>query len=241
MDSKIKAKEMVRTANICSINICGLSERSRFCLDKYCEERKLDILAVQESGTRCKDNLKISNMAYMLDSNNSSNKGCALFISKRHTFKQLTNISMKSDRFDYIWALVAMYGKRYIIGTAYVKTDNGELITNMVDMVNHMYNYEVKKHNAAGIILMGDFNARHLAWGDRLISKNGEVLDKEIDTTKFSIHAPRNPSFLCINGNSIIDMFISSNNLSDTLSNCKTDDSYIYTLEHRFVVTYLFV
>ena len=230
MDSDTSTTERVNTsltANLCSINICGLSERSRFCLDKYCEERKLDILAVQESGTRCNDNLQISNMGYMLDSNGSRNKGCALFINKKHTYKQLTNLPLKSDNFDYIWALVAMHGKRYIIGTAYVKTDNDDLIASMVDMVNHMYDNEVKRHKAAGIILMGDFNARHVAWGDKQISKNGERLAKDTDTMKFTIHAPNSPSFLGINGNSIIDMFISSNNLSDSLSNCKTDETAI--------------
>ena len=214
------------SANLCSINICGLSERSSLCLDKYCFEKKLDILAVQESGTPSKEALKLSNMNHMLDMNDSKNKGCALFINKRHSFKQLS-VTPYSDKFDYIWALVVMYGQRYIIGTAYVKSDNKELVTSMMDMANQIIDTEISKHNAKGVILMGDFNARHFAWGDKLINDNGKRLSRELDATKMCIHAPAKPSFLCINGNSVIDFFISSVNLSDSLSRCWTDDCAI--------------
>ena len=74
---------------------------------------------------------------------------------------------------------------------------------------------------------MGDFNARHLSWGDRVISKNGERLAKDLDLTKFSIVSPPTPSFLCINGNSFIDLFIVSSNLSNSVSRCWTDESAI--------------
>ena len=36
---------------ICSINICGLSDRSQFMLNKYIEDNNIDILAVQETET----------------------------------------------------------------------------------------------------------------------------------------------------------------------------------------------
>ena len=213
-------------ANICSINICGMSDRSRICLDKYCATHKLDILAVQESGARDKESLKLANMEYMLDNNMSKNNGCLLYINRKHSFKQL-DVSPQSDKFDYIWALVGIYGKRYIIGTAYVKSDNPKLITDMMKMLDNVCNEVAKKHQAVGVILMGDFNGRHFAWGDKEVNKNGLALIKEIDPSKLTVHPPSSPSFLCINGNSVIDLLITSNNISDSLSTCYTDNEAI--------------
>ena len=214
------------SANLCSINICGLSERSRFCLDTYCYDKNLDVLAVQESGRHSSGAIKLTNMNLMLDTNSSKNNGCALFINKKHSFKQL-NITPHSNQFDYIWALVVIYGKRYIIGTAYVKSDSEELVTGMMKMVNQITEKELSKYNAKGVILMGDFNARHFTWGDNMINKNGKRLAVELDPMKLYIHAPATPTFLCINGNSLIDLFISSVNLADSLSRCWTDESAI--------------
>ena len=213
-------------ANICSINISGMSDRSRLCLDKYCSTNKLDILAIQESGSRDRETLKLANMNYMLDSNMSQNKGCALYINKTHSFKQL-NIAPESDQFDYIWALVAIYGKRYIIGTAYVKSDNPQVIRCMMEMVYNVCEDDAKRHKVAGVLLMGDFNARHYSWGDREVNKNGLELVTKLDPTKVTMHPPSSPSFLCINGNSTIDLIIASNNISDAISNPHTDSSAV--------------
>ena len=48
--------------NFCSINIGGMSDRSRFTLDKYCHDKSMDILAIQESLTVDKTNLKANSM-----------------------------------------------------------------------------------------------------------------------------------------------------------------------------------
>ena len=220
-----ESKEPLK-ANICSINISGMSDRSRLCLDKYCAENKLDILAVQESGSRDIETLKLTNMKYMLDSNMSQNKGCVLYINKTHSFKQL-NISPQSTQFDYIWALVSIYGKRYIIGTAYVKSDNPQLINCMMDMVYNACERDAKRHKAVGVILMGDFNGRHCSWGDREDNKNGVELINRCDPSNLTIHPPGSPSFLCINGNSTIDLIITSDNISDALSSTHTDNAAV--------------
>ena len=213
-------------ANLCSINISGMSERSRFCIDQYCMEKKLDVLAVQEIGTHNKESLQISNMDNMLDGNTAKNNGCALYVNKRHYFKQL-NITISSKEFDYVWALVVIYGKKYILGTAYVKSDNTNLILTMLDMIEHVYIHEVTKHKALGVILMGDFNARHKNWGNSHMNKNGQILAEELDVSRFNIHHPIGPSFLCTNGNSTIDLFITSVELSHQISSCWTDDTVL--------------
>ena len=71
MDS---SKKVVKGLNICSINICGMSDRSRLTLDKYASDHQLDIIAIQETGTDDKDRLSLTNMEVITDSNKSFNK-----------------------------------------------------------------------------------------------------------------------------------------------------------------------
>ena len=65
---------------ICTINICGLSEKSRFVLDKYVDDNKFNAVAVQETGNHNIDSISLSNMQVITDPNNASNKGSALYI-----------------------------------------------------------------------------------------------------------------------------------------------------------------
>ena len=72
MDAKVcktKDSNKQRKLKVCSINIGGLSERSRFMLDKYVSEKKIDVLCVQETGTADMDRHKLWNMNVSLDVN----------------------------------------------------------------------------------------------------------------------------------------------------------------------------
>ena len=48
-DSEKSSSEVA--INYCSINIGGMSDRSRITLDKYCHDKGVDVLAIQESLT----------------------------------------------------------------------------------------------------------------------------------------------------------------------------------------------
>ena len=76
---------------LCSINICGLSQRSHFMLDKYVHDNNITVLGVQETGDLHQSRYKqLTNMATYEDTNGQSNKGCALFVRKTAMFTQLT-------------------------------------------------------------------------------------------------------------------------------------------------------
>ena len=51
-----------RDIRICSINICGLSDRSKLLLDKYVDEEKYDAVAIQETGKVSMEKLSLCNM-----------------------------------------------------------------------------------------------------------------------------------------------------------------------------------
>ena len=87
-DSEISSSEVA--TNFCSINIGGMSGRSRFTLDKYCHDKSIDILAIQESLNVDKTNLNINSMDYITDTNNSLNRGASCYVnSKKFSINQL--------------------------------------------------------------------------------------------------------------------------------------------------------
>ena len=67
----------------CTLNICGLSTRSKFMINKFIESEKIDILALQETCTSDLSKLKIENMSVIIDTNKAANKGTALYVSNK--------------------------------------------------------------------------------------------------------------------------------------------------------------
>ena len=210
---------------ICTINICGLSNRSKMVLNKYSYDEELDAIAVQEvdTGTENLPNLELLNMSVITDTNKGKNKGAALYVNNKHSITKLDNISEISKNLDSCWGLVVMCKKRYIIGSIYVKLNHKPAVSEIMKMLDAA---EKKKteHKASGIILMGDFNARHCSWGDNINNYYGTQLAETLDSTKYSICTPKTPTFLCTNGKSHIDLNIISNSIAESVDSCVTDD-----------------
>ena len=113
-----------KVLKIGSINIWGLSSRSNFCLNKYVEDEGLDILTLQELkgpiGELNPNNLLLDNMSHITDTNNSENKGTAIYVSNKFSLTKLETISKLSKNIDTCWGLIVAQGKRIIIGCAYI-------------------------------------------------------------------------------------------------------------------------
>ena len=221
---KNKARKVDRKIKACSINICGFSERSQFTLNHFIDEEEIDLLAVQETLSDDLDKLTLLNMTSICDTNKAKNKGAALFINNKHSLTKIEDISKVSRQLDSCWGLAVMYNKRIIIGSIYVKLNYKPAIEEVVKMLKAA---QQKQHElkASGIILTGDFNARHQSWGDSINGFYGKRLTELLDYTEFSICTPDSPTFLgANNANSYIDLFIVSTNLVESVNSCKTDN-----------------
>ena len=221
--SKKKDDNKQRRLKICSINIGGLSERSRFMLDKYVSEKNIDVLCVQETGTADMDRHKLWNMNVSLDVNKGKNKGCALFTRNDLSTTPLPQIAEVSRDVDSVWSLVVVNNKRYVIGTVYLKLGHEKGMPELLKMLDLARLCAIKYH-AAGPLLIGDLNARHTLWGDSSTNKYGALLRDELDPMKYSILAPDDPTFLAQNGSSMIDLSIVSNGLIGKVTPPTTDN-----------------
>ena len=208
---------------LCTINICGLSDHSKMTLNNFVSSENIDILSVQETATDDPNKLEILNMSVISDTNKAANGGSALYLSKKYSMTKLDTISKLSRNLDSCWGLVVISKKRFIIGSIYVKLNHKPAITEVLKMLKAAEQKQTE-HKAAGIILTGDFNARHLSWGDRINNYYGSNLAEALDSSKYSICTSNTPTFMCVNGSSYIDLNIVSNNLAEYVDSCKTDE-----------------
>ena len=214
---------LIKSIKLCSINISGMSDRSRIVTDKYCDLKKFHIMFMQETGSSCITKLHLTNMKVYTDSNDSKNRGAALYVRDNITFTRLTSIQRLSKQIDSVWGLVVISNVRYIIGSIYLKLNYNNAISDVLKMLEEAEKMS-KKYKASGVILAGDYNARHGAWGDHVHNKYGNELFEKLDNTKYTICTSDTPTFKTENGSSIIDFFIVSSMLSDEMEKCKTDE-----------------
>ena len=212
----------------CSINICGLSDRSRFTLNNYAYSEDFDTLAVQETLSTNLDNISLTNMKVITDDNNAANRGAALFVNKKFTITKLKEINQISKNIDSAWGLGVINKKRYILGSIYVKLGYENAISDAIAMLDKAY-LMMNKHKASAVILCGDFNAKHTEWGNNTVDDYGKKLFENLDKTKFSILTSEQPTFICKNretiGTSHIDLTIVTNNLIEKLESCDTNNT----------------
>ena len=207
---------------ICSINICGVSERSRIPLDKYAHDGNYDLLAIQETGSVSIDKISLSNMSTIVDSNEAKNRGVALYAQNNHSITKLEEISKNVKNIDSCWGLTVINNTRYIVGNVYVKLGDVKGITSVLDMLHKAQQMNTKL-KSEGVILLGDMNARHPMWGDSTTNEYGKTLFDKLDHSQYTLLAADSPSFLCANGSSYIDLMIISINLSNKIISVKTD------------------
>ena len=208
-----------------TININGFSAGSQFLMNKYNDTERFDMIAIQETEKYNLKDLDLDNMTVIWDTNKAKNHGAALYINNSHSITKLETISKISNNIDSCWGLAVINKTRIIVGSIYVKRDYKPAIQETINMLKEAKNKQ-KELKAAGIILTGDFNARHQSWGDRLNDYNGKQLVELLDHSEYSVCASKTPTFLAAdNANSLIDLFIISNNLADKVENCRTDES----------------
>ena len=212
-----------KITKICSINIDGLSSKSRMLLDKFANDENFGIIFGQESGQREIEKMKLPNMKTVVDTNGSKNRGAILYIHNSIPHVNLSEISKQSIHLDSAWALAIINKKKYVVGSIYVKHHYQDAIKDTLSMLRFA-NMRKNSLKAQGIILAGDFNARHPAWGDSKTTVNGKLLFEQLNHAEFKICTSRTPTFLCVDGSSHIDLMIVSANIVDKMNTFYTDD-----------------
>ena len=200
-----------------------MSSRSQFVVDNYVNSKGFDLLAMQELETSDLEKLKLSNMKVIVDTNHAANKGSALYTKNHFSLTPLPELSKLSRSIDTTWGLAVIGSKRYIVASVYLKLNYPHAIQELLNMLTAA-EQRSRQLRASGIAVVGDFNARHTLWGDKINNDYGKQLVEKLDLTKFTIRTSVTPTFLAANGSSVIDLMIVSNNLGENITKCVTDE-----------------
>ena len=220
MDKTTKPNKDVKQ---CSINIDGMSNTSKLLLDKYVDEEQIDILYVQETRSVCKEKLNLTNMRVVTDINKANNRGAAIYARTHISLTEITEIPALSKNIDSAWALIVVNNKRYIIGSVYVKLNYNNAISDVLKMLHEAERIS-KKYKTLGVIVAGDYNARHESWGDRVNNRYGNKLFESLDNMHYTVHSANMPTYRKENGYSVIDLYITSTRLADKIGPVYTDE-----------------
>ena len=124
--------------------------------------------------------------------------------------------------FDIIWLITAIGGYNVLVITCYIRPDDFMYIEQFTKMIMDAEDF-VETHQLDGIIFMGgDLNARHETWGDSVTNRNCRLLIGQL-SDEFLILNNGQPTYLCTNGHSVIDLIILYGKVADASWNLYTD------------------
>ena len=118
-----------------SINIGGMSETSRFPLDKFVHDENFDLVFAQETMTTDENKLRLHGMTSFCDINGAKNRGAAIYVKDEHSCSEISEISRMTNKQDSVWILVVIGNKRYIVGNVYVKRNYDQAIPEIFNML----------------------------------------------------------------------------------------------------------
>ena len=204
------------------INISGLSQRSTIALDKFINTSNIDICAVQE--TLHNQSLFTNYCTFYSNTlQTDPGRGVALIIKKKFQPQTILN----SDG-DIIWVLITLpSGSRSMVGSVYFNpsksnSDFENLIKNMVKAIQFR-----KSQGISHIIVLGDWNARHMEWGDKVSNRRGKILQNFLDNERqcndIALIHPNGETFKSTNGGSVIDLCLMDTKLISSLMHSSID------------------
>ena len=218
---------MVDNTNIlkvASVNVSGLSLRTKIALDKFVNDRSLDILALQETQKEDYSEYNLTNMKITQDNNKGAFKGCAIYIREDLTYSYVTELS--SDNYDSIWIIVKIGVTNYLIGTAYINGSNTHRIASIqafLKKVKEAKQYATQ-HRLHGPFVIGDFNCRSPLWGDTITCQMGYEVELFIEKEGFTALSTGENTFQAINGGSVIDLILTEDHNVNKVKDMWMDD-----------------
>ena len=190
--------------NLCQINVSGLSQRSITTIDKFNSKYNNDILALQETlldSTR--SHLNIFQNLDTFSLNNS--RGVSTSVAPRLCPQQIGEL--QDSICDALWVTVRYSSGVLMVGNIYVNhsPSSPNSLTacrnNILKALQYCTNLNIKD-----VVIVGDFNSRHVLWGDSISNDRGKQLTTFISQQNLTCISPNTNTFVSSNGGSVIDL-----------------------------------
>ena len=198
-----------------------MSKQSEMAIDHFMHDNKISSMALQETGTWTPSASAFKGRKIFSKSPDIQlgTSGVALIFDQSlspETIDELTNSDI-----DAIWCQVKISGVRYLIGSAYCRPCNtvkesNKLMEKLLTNIESARKYRIK-HQFNSMLVYGDFNARHLEWGDHKTNQRGQQLLSYAEKENITICSPYDFTFVCDTGGSVIDLVLAEGSIVNKL------------------------
>ena len=209
--------------NVCQLNCSGFSQQTVVATDKYLADQHVQILALQETGNL--DQSTVPVMSGKSFFHHHITHGVGIAIDNSMIPIAVSHLNAKCTGIEAIWVLCRIDGKSTLVGSLY-SPPSVKSLKPMLKAITEAKEY-CRTYQILGMLCLGDFNARNIAWGDHVYNLKGRELGNFIDNhPELFIHSPGKRTFQSINpaGFSVIDLAISTGFISDQLNTSTTDE-----------------
>ena len=203
------------------LNVSKMSKQSEMAIDHFMHDNKISSMALQETGTWTPSASAFKGRKIFSKSPDIQlgTSGVALIFDQSlspETIDELTNSDV-----DAIWCQVKISGVRYLIGSAYCRPCNtvkesNKLMEKLLTNIESARKYRIK-HQFNSMLVYGDFNARHLEWGDHKTNQRGQQLLSYAEKENITICSPYDFTFVCDTGGSVIDLVLAEGSIVNKL------------------------
>lgn len=188
---------------------------NKYNLINIIKENFPDIITISETWNKPNKFIKISKYFGIFDDRTDGKGGSAIFIKENLKFKRIDIVNNNKDDIQICGILV----ENICILSMYIKPN----FNLNIQILNDIYN-QTSLHSRH-IIWMGDFNAHNVNWGSYKNNHNGSILKDFIDSVNLIVNNDKKMTLMSTQ-NSVIDLAISSADLSLDLSCWTLDNSY---------------
>ena len=203
------------------INISKMSLHSEVAVDKFIADHGIKLLAVQETGSWTASAHSFNNMRIIQNKTNTNDNpdlsGVALLVDKTLYPEHID--ALDDDDIDGVWAQIKVNGRRILVGSVYCRPgnsgNNSDTLSSLKQLTKHIEKVlEYKdKYRFTSILIYGDYNARHIDWGDHKSERRGALLKEFVDQKNLTMCSPFDRTFVCENGGSVIDLLLAQGNI----------------------------
>ena len=206
------------------INIDGLSQHSKTALDKFAHNNSISLLALQETKLKEDQINSLENFpnheSYFLPKVDGT-YGVGFLISPDHLPQRIPEL--EEPGCDIIWCLVKVNNTCLLTASAYTPPNNLQKLQKLISNINNAHQY-AEKNKIKDMLVFGDFNSRHIIWGDTISNKLGRSLLEFIDSSTFMLCTPADRTFVSPNnGGSVIDLLLGYGKITGLISENWTD------------------
>ena len=183
----------------CQINISGLSAHSQTAIDHYCSDTGISILALQETGTTPKEDVFKNFTTFGTD----DDRGVSISVSKTFQPQRISTLEVRG--IGAVFVIATPSSSRRPVMYASVYSSPSADLKQLLSTISAAWTF-CQANGVPTLQVMGDFNARGQAWGDRVYNNNGHILEDFCNQHGVRIYSPMRNTFLCSGGGSVIDL-----------------------------------